>query len=218
MGGSAGLYADPALSFLKFRTKGVCLNILQPHDSRVCHLIPPSSPPPFSSSRHLLLPAFATLSFDAPDFVVLLLSLRLNCAVYLLIYSFHFDHPSDPRDYKGSFLALRRMKYLTTVVRGLPHGTTSKDVENDFNLSIDSDSPCVAGPTVKELQGNTCSTTVTFRSEKHDKKRNCDSLRDHFNRSHFRGSSSTISVTDGFYGLTPLSGEVNAPIQYVPRS
>ena len=110
------------------------------------------------------------------------------------------------------------MKYATTTVRGLPRGTARIDVERFFNLSIDPDSPCVAGPIVEELQGNTCSTTVTFRNEKHGKHRSCESLRDHFNRSKFRGLSATISVTGDFFGLTPLSGEADAPVQYVHPS
>lgn len=105
------------------------------------------------------------------------------------------------------------MKYSTNTVRGLPQGTTTQQVENNFNHSIDPESPCVAGPVVKDLQGNTCSTTVTLRNEKHGKKRSCDSLRKHFNHSHFRGYNSTISVQDSFYGLTPLAGEADAPIQ-----
>ena len=89
-------------------------------------------------------------------------------------------------------------------------------MESNFNLSIDPHSPCVAGPVVDELQGNTCSTTVTFRNEKHGKHRSCEALREHFNRSNFRGLSTTISVTDDFFGLTPLFGEADAPVQYVP--
>ncbi|KAL2047637.1 hypothetical protein N7G274_000679 [Stereocaulon virgatum] len=104
------------------------------------------------------------------------------------------------------------MKYTTTTVRGLPRGTTRSDVENYFDLSIDPHSPCVAGPVVDELQGNTCSTTVTFRNEKHGKHRTCESLKEYFNRSNFRGLSTTISVTNDFFGLTPLSGKVDASV------
>lgn len=106
------------------------------------------------------------------------------------------------------------MKYLTTTVRGLPRGTTTRSVEHNFNLSIDPESPCISGPVVDEVQGNTCSTTVTFRNEKRGKRRSCEALKEAFNRSSFRGLSTTISVADDFLGLTPLAGPADAPIQY----
>ena len=108
------------------------------------------------------------------------------------------------------------MGHTTATVRGLPKGTTKTEVEDFFNLSIDINSPCVAGTVVDELQGNTCSATVTFRNEKHGKRRTSQKLIEEFNASAFRGStSSTISVTDSFLGLTPLAGEADAPVQYV---
>ena len=108
------------------------------------------------------------------------------------------------------------MGHTTAVVRGLPKGTTKSQVEDHFNQQIHINSPCVAGPVVDELQGNTCSTTVTFRDEKHGKHRNSHKLIEEFNTSGFRGTSRTISVTDGFLGLTPLAGETDAPVQYGP--
>ena len=91
-------------------------------------------------------------------------------------------------------------------------------MEDHFNQSIDTDSPCVAGPVVDELQGNTCSTTVTFRDEKRSGRGwKSQKIMKSFNASGFRGATnSTISVTDSFLGLTPLAGEANAPVQYVP--
>ena len=108
------------------------------------------------------------------------------------------------------------MGHTTAFVRGLPKGTTKSQVEDHFNQQIHINSPCVAGPVVDELQGNTCSTTVTFRDEKHGKHRNSHKLIEEFNTSGFRGTSRTISVTDGFLGLTPLAGETDAPVQYGP--
>ena len=106
------------------------------------------------------------------------------------------------------------MGHTTAVVRGLPKGTTKRQVEDNFNQQIHIDSPCVAGPDVDEVQGDTCSTTVTFRDEKHGKHRTAQKLIREFNASGFRGTSRTISVTDGFLGLTPLAGETDAPVQY----
>ena len=107
------------------------------------------------------------------------------------------------------------MGYTTAAIRGLPKGTTKSQVEDNFNQRIDTNSPCVAGPVVDELQGNTCSTTVTFRDEKHGRHRN--KLIEEFNASTFLGApSQTISVTDNFLGLTPLAGETDAPVQYGP--
>lgn len=105
------------------------------------------------------------------------------------------------------------MKHLTTTVRGLPPGTTRREVEHNFNQSLDLGNPCIAGPVVDEVQGRTRSTTVTFRNEKHG--RDCDKIMASFNGSHFRGQNATISVTDDFLGLTPLAGEADAPVQYV---
>ena len=109
------------------------------------------------------------------------------------------------------------MGHTTAVVRGLPKGTTKTQVEDHFNQQIHIDSPCVVGPVVDELQGNTCSTTVTFKDEKHGKHRNSHKLIEEFNASAFLGAPSrTISVTDRFLGLTPLAGEADAPVQYRP--
>lgn len=109
------------------------------------------------------------------------------------------------------------MGHTTAVVRGLPKGTTKRQVEDHFNQQIHSSSPCVVGPVVDELQSNTCSSTVTFRDEKHGRHRTSQKLIEKFNASGFRGSTSrTISVTDRFLGLTPLAGEINAPVQYGP--
>ena len=110
------------------------------------------------------------------------------------------------------------MGHTTAVVRGLPKGTTKSQVEDHFNQSIDTNSPCVAGPIVDELQGNTCSTTVTFRDGRiSGKAGKSQKIMKKFNALGFRGApDSTISVTDSFLGLTPLAGEANAPVQYVP--
>ncbi len=108
------------------------------------------------------------------------------------------------------------MGHTTATVRGLPKGTTKSQVEDHFNQQIDTNSPCVVGPVVDELQSNTCSTTVTFRDERHGRHRTSQKLIEGFNASGFRGTSSTISVTDKFLGLTPLAGEIDAPVQYGP--
>lgn len=106
------------------------------------------------------------------------------------------------------------MKYAACTVRGLPSATTKRNVEDHFSLPPDSQ--CVVGPVV-DLQDGTRLTTVIFRKEKSGLKRSCEDLIKAFNRSSFRGGSNTISVKDDFRGLTPLSGAVNAPIQYVVR-
>ena len=107
------------------------------------------------------------------------------------------------------------MKYVTATVRGLPHDATQANVEDNFNPAISPESPCVVSPVVDETQGHTRTTTVTFRNEKKGRKRSVEELIKSFNRSSFRGLSSTISVADHFIGLTPLSGAADAPIQYV---
>ena len=108
------------------------------------------------------------------------------------------------------------MGHTTAVVHGLPKGTTKGQVEDHFNQQIHINSPCVAGTVVDEVQGDTCSTTVTFRDEKHGQRRTSQKLIREFNASGFRGTSGTISVTDGFLGLTPLAGNIDAPVQYDP--
>ena len=105
------------------------------------------------------------------------------------------------------------MKYLTATVRGLPTGTTARQVEDNFNSSIHPESPCIAGPIVEELQGGTCSTTVTFQKERKGQKRGCETLKEQFHRSHFGGLQSTISVSDEFLGLNALAGRADAPVQ-----
>ncbi len=104
------------------------------------------------------------------------------------------------------------MKYVACTVRGLPPATTKSHVMDHFNLP--SDSQCVVGPVVDLQDGNKL-TTVVFRNEKSGLKRSCEDLMKAFNRASFRGGSNTISVKDDFKGLTPLSGAINAPVQYV---
>lgn len=110
------------------------------------------------------------------------------------------------------------MGHLTCAVRGLPPQTTRQMVQDNFNLTIHPESACLSGAVVEESQGNSCSTTVTFTKERNGRKRSCETLRDQFNGSYFRGQSSTISVTSDFLGLTPLSGNRKAPIQYVQKN
>lgn len=110
------------------------------------------------------------------------------------------------------------MKYVTATVRGLPPYATQFHVQNNFNPAISVESPCVVSPVVDEIQGDSRTTTVTFRNEKKGRKRTVDELINFFNRSRFGGLSSTISVADHFIGLTPLSGAADAPIQYVSAS
>lgn len=105
------------------------------------------------------------------------------------------------------------MKHLTVTVRGMPAGTTTRQAADNFNASIHHESPCFVGPIVEELQGNTCSTTVTFQKEKKGNKRDCEALKERFHRSPFGGLQSTISVDDGFLGLNALFGRADAPIQ-----
>ena len=88
-------------------------------------------------------------------------------------------------------------------------------VEDNFNLQMSRESPCIAHLVVDETQGNSCAATVTFRQEKKGRKRSCETLRKEFNGSRWLGKNSTISVVDSFMGLTPLSGAADAKIQYV---
>ena len=106
------------------------------------------------------------------------------------------------------------MKYLTCSVRGIPAKTTRSMVEENFNLQISHESPCIAH-VIDESQGNSCAATVTFRQERKGRKRSCETLKKEFNGSHWLGKTSTISVVDDFMGLTPLSGAADAKIQYV---
>lgn len=107
------------------------------------------------------------------------------------------------------------MKYLTCSVRGLPLNTTKSAVEDHFNAQMHPDTPCAVSKIVEDVRGHSSAATVTFRKEKRGRARSCGSLREAFNRSGFRGGSKLLSVTDDFLGLTPLSGPVDAPIQYV---
>lgn len=107
------------------------------------------------------------------------------------------------------------MKYLTCTVRGIPAKTTKSMVEENFNLQIHQESPCIAHSVIDETQGNSCAATVTFRQERKGRKRSCETLKKAFNGSNWLGKTSTISVVDDFMGLTPLSGAADAKIQYV---
>lgn len=84
-------------------------------------------------------------------------------------------------------------------------------VEENFNLQISHESPCIAH-VIDESQGNSCAATVTFRQERKGRKRSCETLKKEFNGSHWLGKTSTISVVDDFMGLTPLSGAADAKI------
>lgn len=39
-------------------------------------------------------------------------------------------------------------------------------VEENFNLQLSRESPCIAHSVVDETKGNSCAATITFRSEK----------------------------------------------------
>ncbi|KAG8534293.1 uncharacterized protein KY384_001137 [Bacidia gigantensis] len=106
------------------------------------------------------------------------------------------------------------MKYLPVTVRGLPSGTTARQVEDNFNGHLNIESPCLVGPIVEELQGGSCSTTVIFQKEKKGRKRSCEDIKDSFHLSRFESGSTqaTISISDDFLGLNALAGRRDAPI------
>lgn len=69
--------------------------------------------------------------------------------------------PAFQQTLPPAFSQTSQNSYCTCVVRGIPAKTTMAMVEENFNLQLLRESPCIAHSVVDETEGNSCAATVT---------------------------------------------------------